>query len=258
MIPPPSSRSTSEELHHRIPWSLLTQGTGLLAAGGIVFLLASHYPLLDWVGDAQKRIEGLGVWSGIVYPFGYAICNLFLLPGGVLSIGGGFLFGLWWGFLLVLIGNLLGAAGAFAIARRIGRRKVEKLLSNNRRLWLLDKAIERHGWKIVVLSQLNPLAPSSLLNYLYGLTRVPIGRCLLWIALGQTPGLFLYAFVGTLGQFGVEMARGLKRPLPNDYLLWGGGFILTMGTTWLLTRLAKRIMREVGADMDDAGLTPEE
>jgi uncharacterized membrane protein YdjX (TVP38/TMEM64 family) len=80
----------------------------------------------------------------------------------------------------------------------------------------------------------------------------------LWIALGQTPGLFLYAFVGTLGQFGVEMARGLKRPLPNDCLLWGGGFILTMGTTWLLARLAKRIMREVGADMDDTGLTPEE
>jgi len=110
----------------------------------------------------------------------------------------------------------------------------------------------------VVLSQLNPLAPSSLLNYLYSLTRVPIGRCLLWIALGQTPGLFLYTFVGTLGQFGVEMARGLKRPVPNDYLLWGGGFILTMGTTWLLARLAKRIMREVGADMDDTGLTPEE
>jgi uncharacterized membrane protein YdjX (TVP38/TMEM64 family) len=256
MIPPPSSHSTSEELHHKIPWPLLAQGAALLAASVLVLFLAAHYPLLDWVGDAQKKIEGLGVWSGIVYPLCYSVCNLFLLPGGILSIGGGFFFGLWWGFFLVLIGNLIGAAGAFAIARKIGRRQVEKLLAGNRRLLLLDQAIERHGWKIVVLSQLSPLAPSSLLNYLYGLTRVPIGRCLLWIALGQTPGLFLYVYIGTLGQFGVEMARGLKRPLAHDYLIWGGGFVLTIGTTWLLARLAKRIMTEV--DMGDASLTPEE
>jgi uncharacterized membrane protein YdjX (TVP38/TMEM64 family) len=256
MILPPNSRSTSEELPHRIPWPLLAQGAALLTASGFVLFLAAHYPLLDWIGDAQKRIEGLGFWSGVVYPFGYAVCNLFLLPGGILSVGGGFFFGLWWGFLLVLIGNLIGAAAAFTIARKIGRRRVERLLAGNRRLLLLDQAFERHGWKIVVLSQLSPLAPSSLLNYLYGLTRVPIGRCLFWIALGQAPGLFLYVYIGTLGQFGVEMARGLKRPLPHDYLLWGGGFVLTIGTTWLLARLARRIMREV--DIDHTSLTPEE
>ena len=58
-------------------------------------------------------IQQLGFWSGIVYPITYALCNLLLLPGGVLSMGGGFFFGLWWGFFLVLAGNLLGAALAF-------------------------------------------------------------------------------------------------------------------------------------------------
>src|SRR6201988_56224 len=244
MIPPPSSPSSSEEYSsHRIPWTLIIQVGGLALAIVVIFLLSSQYPVLNWIGDARKHIESLGLWSGIVYPIAYAMCNVLLLPGGILSIGGGFLFGLWWGFLIVLVGNLLGAAAAFFIARRLGRRRIGRLIHSSRRLGLIDRAIERHGWKIVVLSQLNPLAPSSLLNYLYGLTRVPIGRCLLWIALGQIPGLFLYAFVGTLGQFGVEVARGLKRPLPNDYFLWGGGFVLTMGTTWLLARLAKRIMR---------------
>src|SRR5258708_19936476 len=258
MILPPSSPSSSEEYSsHRLPWTLIIQIGGLVLAIVIVFLLSSDCPVLNWSGDVRKHIESLGLWSGIVYPIAYAICNVLLLPGGILSVGGGLLFGLWWGFLIVLVGNLLGAAAAFCIGRLLGRRRVEKLIHNSPRLGLIDRAIERHGWKIVVLSQLNPLAPSSLLNYLYGLTRVPLGRCLLWIALGQTPGLFLYAFVGTLGQFGVEMARVLKRPLPNDYLLWGGGFVLTMGTTLLLGRLAKRIMREVGADMDDTGLAPE-
>ena len=102
----------------------------------------------------------------------------------------------------------------------------------------------------MVLSQLNPLAPSSLLNYLYGLTRVPLHRCLMWVALGQIPGLFLYSFIGTLGQFGIEMARGTKQPGLRDYLVWGSGFILTICTTYLLGRLAKRILTEVEGEME--------
>ena len=250
MTPPPSSPSSSEEVNHRLPWTLVIQVGGLLLAIIILFFLSSQYPLLDWVGDARKHIESLGLWSGIVYPVAYAICNVLLLPGGVLSIGGGFLFGLWWGCLIVLIGNLLGAAAAFCIARHLGRRRIEKLINNSRRLSLIDRAIERHGWKIVVLSQLNPLAPSSLLNYLYGLTRVPLSRCLCWVAMGQTPGLFLYVFIGTLGQFGIEMARGTKQPALHDYVVWGGGFILTICTTYLLGRLARRILTEVEAEME--------
>ena len=250
MMPPPSSPSSSEEYSHRIPWTLIIQVGGLALAIVVIFLLSSHYPVLNWIGDARKHIESLGLWSGIVYPIAYAICNVLLLPGGILSVGGGFLFGLWWGFLIVLVGNLLGAAAAFCIARWLGRRRIEKLIHNSRRLGLIDRAIERHGWKIVVLSQLNPLAPSSLLNYLYGLTRVPLHRGLMWVALGQIPGLFLYAFIGTLGQFGIEMARGTKQPALHDYLVWGSGFILTICTTYLLGRLAKRILTEVGAEME--------
>ena len=163
MTPPPSSPSSSEAYSsHRVPWTLIIQVGGLALAIVVIFLLSSQYPVLNWIGDARKHIESLGIWSGIVYPIAYAICNVLLLPGGILSIGGGFIFGLWWGFLIVLVGNLLGATTAFCIARRLGRRRVEKLINNSRRLRVIDRAIERHGWKIVVLSQLNPLAPSSL------------------------------------------------------------------------------------------------
>jgi uncharacterized membrane protein YdjX (TVP38/TMEM64 family) len=249
MIPPPSSQTSSETF--RIRWSLIVQAGGLICGLIALFIASTKYPILNWIGDAREYVEKLGLWSGIVYPLAYALCNLLLLPGGILSMGGGFFFGLWWGFFLVLIGNLLGAALAFLIARKIGRQRIEKLLSSNRRLRILDQTIARHGWKIVLLSQLNPLAPSSLLNYLYGLTRVRLGRCLLWVALGQTPGLFLYAFMGTLGQFGVEMVRGVRRPNPNDFLLWGGGFIVTIFTTWMLGMVARRIMGEVESEIRD-------
>jgi uncharacterized membrane protein YdjX (TVP38/TMEM64 family) len=228
---------------------LVIQIGGLVLAALTIFILASHYPVLDWLAIAQKSIERLGFWSGIVYPFAYAICNLLLLPGGVLSISAGFFFGLWWGFFLILFGSLVSGALAFLIARKLGRKRIERVLSNSPRLRLLDRALERHGWKIVVLSQLNPLAPTSLLNYVYGLSRVRLSRCLLWIAIGQTPGRFLYAFIGTLGQYGVETARGTRRPFPHDYFVWGGGFVVTVLTIWLLGRLAKRILNEIESEM---------
>jgi len=250
MTPPPSSHSSSAT-YHRIPWSWIFQGGGLILALIALFTASTKYPIVDWIGAAREYVQQLGFWSGVVFPIAYAACNLLLLPGGILSMGGGFFFGIWWGFFLVLVGNLLGAAFAFVIARKVGRQRIDRLLSNNRRLRILDGAIERHGWRIVVLSQLNPLAPSSLLNYLYGLTRVRLSRCLLWVALGQSPGLFLYAFIGTLGQFGVDMARGTRKPDLHDYLLWGTGFVVTIVTTYLLGRLARRIMGEVESEMSD-------
>jgi len=253
MTPPLNSHSSSEAYNRsgRFPWSLVIQGVGLTVAVAAVFIASTKYPIVEWIGDSREYIQHLGVWSGIVYPIAYALCNLLLLPGGVLSMGGGFFFGLWWGFFLILTGNLLGATIAFLIARKVGRLPIERLLSTNRRLQILDGAIARHGWKIVVLSQLNPLAPTSLLNYLYGLTRVRQGKCLLWVALGQTPGLFLYSFIGTLGQFGVDMARGTRKPDMHDYLLWGTGFVVTIGTTFLLGRLARKILGEVETEMSD-------
>src|SRR5258708_13647798 len=163
MIPPPSSPSSSEEYSsHRLPWTLIIQIGGLVLAIVIVFLLSSHYPVLNWIGDVRKHIESLGLWSGIVYPIAYAICNVLLLPGGILSVGGGFLFGLWWGFLIVLIGNLLGAAAAFCIGRLLGRRRVEKRFPNSARLGLLDRSLAPTDQELRDLAQFAPFAPSSL------------------------------------------------------------------------------------------------
>ena len=139
-----------------------------------------------------------GAWSAICYPLLYASCNVLLLPGGFLSIGGGFFFGLWWGFFISLIGNVAGAALSFYISRRVGRRFFTVKLMRNATIEALEPAVEREGWKIILLSQLHPLFPTSLLNYLYGLTRIRFRTCILWISIGQAPGLFLYAYLGRL------------------------------------------------------------
>ena len=188
--------------------AVFIQMVGLVLAGVFVAVLGYFFPLADWIAAVQLRVMHLGAWSAICYPLLYACCNVLLLPGGLLSIGGGFFFGLWWGFLIVLVGNVAGAAISFFISRWLGRQWLRRKLLRNATFEALEPAVEREGWKIILLSQLHPLFPTSLLNYLYGLTRMRFRTCMLWVAIGQAPGLFLYSYVGTLGQLGLNLVRG--------------------------------------------------
>src|SRR5438552_5262912 len=84
----------------------------------VVMLLMSRFlPVVDFITRLQQRVGDLGRWSAICYPLLFAACNVLLLPGGILAVGAGFFFGLWWGFLVVLIGNSIGAAVSFGLSR---------------------------------------------------------------------------------------------------------------------------------------------
>src|SRR2546427_3461413 len=182
-----------------------------------LLLLSRFFPVVDVVAALQRRVSGLGAWSAVCYPLLFAGCNILLLPGGLLSVGAGFFFGLWWGFFIALVGNVSGAAISFFISRSIGRQWLKRKLMRNHTMVALQPAIEKEGWKIILLSQLHPLFPTSLLNYLYGLTRIPFRTYMLWVSIGRLPGLFLYAYLGTLGQFGLNLVRGKTHPRAVEY-----------------------------------------
>lgn len=224
--------------------AVFVQVGGLLLVGILLFVLSRIFPLADMLATVQERVMHWGAWSAICYPLLYACCNVLLLPGGFLSIGGGFFFGLWWGFLITLVGNVGGAALSFFISRWIGRRWLHRRLMRNPTLEALEPAVEREGWKIILLSQLHPLFPTSLLNYLYGLTRIRFRTCMLWVAIGQAPGLFLYAYLGTLGQLGLNLVRGKSHPRLIEYLIWGGGLAFSVLILVLLGRIALRLLQE--------------
>src|SRR5262249_17104427 len=161
-------------------------------------------------------------------------------PGGVLTVGGGFFFGLWWGFLIVFVGNVAAAAVSFTLSRWVATRWFRKKFSQDAALRALEPAVKREGWKIILLSQLHPLFPTSLLNYVYGLTRVRFGTYMLWASLGRIPGLFLYVYAGTLGQLGLRIVRGRSYPRVIDYWIWGGAFVTTLLLLIVLGRIAYR------------------
>ena len=219
-----------------IYWQL----TIFVGAIALIAVLSRFFPIVDLVETLRMTMARWGAWGAAFYPLIVAVCNILLLPGGILAVGGGFFFGFWWGFLIVFAGNVLAAAISFASSRWIANRWFRQKLSQNKLLHMIEPAVKREGWKIILLSQLHPLFPTSLLNYLYGLTTIPFGAYMLWALLGRIPGLFLYVYVGTLGQYSLRIIRGKQYPRVIEYWTWGGAFVTTLLLLIVLGRIASR------------------
>jgi uncharacterized membrane protein YdjX (TVP38/TMEM64 family) len=223
--------------------TVLQAVVALLVVGALIYVARSA-PFLGAVEETENVVRRWGTMSIVIYPLLVMAATVLLLPGGILSLGGGFFFGLWWGTLLVLVGNLLGAAVAFFVGDKLGRKFVRQRILRDPRWAALDGAIGKHGPRIIFYSQLNPLFPTSLFNYLYGITKVRFWECLQWVALGRLPGVFLYCYLGTLGQLGIRILRGESEPGPMEYALWGGGLLLTVGVAALLGHTATKVIED--------------
>jgi uncharacterized membrane protein YdjX (TVP38/TMEM64 family) len=222
----------------KVSRAICWQVGALVIAIALAIVLSRFLPIVSFIETSQQRVISWGAWGAVCYPLLFAACNILLLPGGILAVGGGFFFGLWWGFFIVLVGNFVATAISFALSRWIARRWFRKKLSRNPTLRALGPAVERESWKIILLSQLHPLFPTSLLNYFYGITRIPFGSYMLWATIGRAPGLFLYVYVGTLGQFAVRIMRGKNYPRTIEYWIWGGAFVTTALLLIVLGRMA--------------------
>src|SRR5256884_5257181 len=136
-----------------ICWEVGALGIAIVVA----IVLSRFVPIVSFIEASQQHVMSWGAWGGVCYPLLFAACNILLLPGGVLAVGGGFFFGLWWGFLIVFAGNIVSTAISFSLSRFVARRWLRRKLSANPTLMALGPVVERQSWKIILLSQLHPL-----------------------------------------------------------------------------------------------------
>lgn len=208
----------------------------VVVAAAAVFAAARLLPLADWLGAFQAWVSRHGVWGALLYALVYVAAALLFVPGSLLTIGAGALFGLLWGTVIVSIASTTAAALAFLIARHVARARVERLAERSPTFGAVDHAIRDRGWRVVALLRLSPVVPFSLSNYLYGLTAVGLRHYVPASWAGMLPGTVLYVYLGAAGR---AAAAGGGRT-PAEWVLLAAGLAATVAVTVLLTRAARR------------------
>lgn len=211
-----------------------------LLAGAVV-AVAVWGDVEQWFAAARAWVETLGPLGPLVFAGLYALATVFAVPASALTVAAGAMFGSVVGVAAVSAGSTLGAAASFAIARWIARDAIAARLANNERFAKLDASTARHGAIYVAITRLVPLFPFVLLNYGFGLTRVPFWTYLGWSWLCMLPGTALYVVGGDALTQGLAEGR-VPWPLV-------GAFVGLIGGVALAVRLARRSL----AQREDAG-----
>lgn len=196
----------------------------------------------DWVAD-------LGPWGPVAFIAGYALATLALIPGSVLTLSAGAIFGLAEGVLYVFVASTLGACGAFLVGRHLARSRVERRVAANARFAAVDRAVAEKGGRIVFLLRLSPVFPFTFLNYALGLTRVRFRDYALACS-GMLPGTLLYVYLGKIAGDAATLASGTANGGGMlGILFWAVGLAATAAVTVYVTAIARRALRaQVGVE----------
>jgi uncharacterized membrane protein YdjX (TVP38/TMEM64 family) len=226
------------------PWKGIAVGLLAVALLAGVRLL----PIVEWLKSFEAWVSGLGPWGAVLYGVLYVVAALLFVPGLVLTLGAGFVFGFVWGIVIVSAAATTAAALAFLIARYVARHRVEKWAKRNVKFHAIDRAIEKSGWKVVALLRLSPLVPFSISNYLYGLTAVRFLPYLVTSWIAMLPATLLYVSLGAAGK---SVGSGRARS-PWEWILLAVGLAATVAVTVLLARLAKEELRKTRVGKKEA------
>ena len=230
-------------------------GLALLAVG--VTLVFANAPALaqesanaqgfnpqQWLLNALEWIDNLGPAGPIMFIVIYLVATVAFLPGSILTLGSGVLFGVFLGSFYVFIGATLGATAAFLVGRYLARGWVSQKIAGNKKFAAIDQAVGREGLKIVLLTRLSPVFPFNLLNYAYGLTGVSLKDYVIG-SLGMIPGTIMYVYIGSLAGDLAMIGSG-EQPT-NAAVQWAIriiGFIATVAVTVYVTKVAKKALDE--------------
>jgi uncharacterized membrane protein YdjX (TVP38/TMEM64 family) len=206
-----------------------------IAAAGVVLL-----PLRGWSALLQTHLHSLGALGPAAFVLVYVLSTVFLIPGSILSIAAGTLFGLPLGFLVVFLGANLGALFSFLLGRTLLRRKVESWAAAHPKFHALDQATGRQDFKIVLLMRLSPVFPFVLLNYFLGLTAVRVLAYIAANALGMLPAMVLFVYIGAASADVLS-----SEPGPAGFylqVLKYLGLAATAAVVWIISRTARRAL----------------
>jgi len=199
---------------------------------------------LQWLTDSMEWIRASG-WIGIFwFIMIYTLTCVFFLPGSMLTVGAGAIYGFWGGMLMVTVSSTLGAMVNFWTSRYLLRKLTLRHLSAHPKFQALDRAIEKEGWQVIIISRISPIVPHSLVSYIAGVTKISGTRFFVASLLGFIPISVAYSYAGALLGAVARTRMNLTTNDPFTWAMYGFGLVATILATWMAARMAGRALRQ--------------
>lgn len=202
----------------------------LTALAGIIAVAAQYREVLD-AETLSATLDSFGIWAPVVFIALFALATVAFLPGVVFALAGGVIFGPVLGSVYNLTGATIGAVLAFMAARYVASGWVRE--KTGPRIDRIIRGVEEEGWRFVAFTRLVPLFPFNLLNYAFGLTRIPLPHYTLATAVCMAPGALAYTYLGYAGR---EAAAGSETAIRNGLIA-----LALLAVVMFLPRLVKRL-----------------
>src|SRR5918996_3730345 len=199
--------------------------------------------LRDMLASFLEWVQGIGSWGAVLYAVAYVPAAVLFVPGSLLTLGAGFVFGLAKGTVIVSLGSTAGAAAAFIVARSLAHDWVARRLARRPILTAIGRAVEIEGSRIVLLTRLSPVLPFNLLNYAFGLTAVPLRKYVLASWIGMLPGTVMYVYLGSAAKSLAALLSGDQPRSTGQQILFAVGLAATVAATIIVTRTARQSLR---------------
>jgi uncharacterized membrane protein YdjX (TVP38/TMEM64 family) len=190
-------------------------------------------------------IRHMGAAAPLGFILIYAVAVVALIPASLLTIAGGAVFGIVRGAIYALIGATCGSTAAFLLGRYALRGLVERKLASMPRFAAVERAVSAQGLRIVFLLRLSPVVPFNFLNYALGVTTISVWDFVI-ASIGTVPGAIVYAYAGSVTGEALALAGQARVPRnASYYVILVGGLVATVAATLVVTRTARRALRDV-------------
>jgi len=200
----------------------------------LFFETQSHVPwLFQW-------LDRIGGWAAPLFIVADMLVVVFVLPGVILTLGAGFLFGVLKGTLYVVIGTTLGATVAFIIARYFFGEKTARFVLTRSKLKVMDGVVKQEGFKIVLLTRLVPFFPFKLSNYFFGLTKVSLHHFFFGVLFGIIPITVNNVYIGSLAADLSTLGSRSATKTNAEWAIYGVGFFIAVGAFIYFSHLARK------------------
>ena len=214
----------------------------IVAVAVAMFFLRDQLP--EYVRVFRAWVEDVGFYGPVVVAAFYVVSCVLFIPGSLVTIVAGLLFGVVLGTVTVSIGSVAGASAAFMVGRYLARDAIEAKVANNAMFQTIAGAVEKKGFLIVLLTRLSPVFPFNLLNYAFGLTRVSFGHYFFASWIGMFPATVLYVYLGSVVKSLSEFVDPDRQVNLGERVFFWSGLVVALIVTVVVTRIARKALQE--------------